>query len=136
MDGHAIRKGEIKRIKSSSDSPFNETVQEIQLSQVAGADSRKFGVRCDAGNAGRLEVGSDSVSIRIEQRIRNEGKDELWGSLLVECKEQDDGSLAVEVVAFHPNWDEPLRIASIQSNPCDKTSPEPTLRCDFEQKHL
>jgi hypothetical protein len=39
-------------------------------------------------------------------------------------------------VVFHPDWDEPLRIASIQSNPSDGNTREPTLRCDFEQKRL
>jgi hypothetical protein len=55
--------------------------------------------------------------------------------LLVECKEQDNGSLAVEVDVCHPNWDadEPLRIASIQSNPSDEKAAEPTLRCDFNK---
>jgi len=48
----------------------------------------KFEVRCHAGNAGHIEVASDSVSVRIGQWIRKEGKQELWGSLLVECKEQ------------------------------------------------
>ena len=83
-----------------------------------------------------MEVASDSVSVRVGQRIRREGKEELWGSLLVECKEQDDGSLAVEVVVCHPDWDEPVRIASIQSNPSDEKAAQPTLRCDFEQKQL
>ncbi len=136
MDGQAIRKAEIKTIKSPSGGPYDETVRETQLSQVNSADCRKFEVCCHAGNAGHLEVVGDSVSIRIGQRVRSEGKEEFWGSLLVECKEQDDGSLAVEVVVFHPDWEEPLRVASIQSNPSDKNAIEPTLRCDFEQKHL
>jgi len=102
----------------------------------AGRDCRKFEVRCHAGDAGHLEVASDSVSVRVGQRIRRDGKQELWGSLLVECKEQDDGSLAVEVVICHPDWDEPLRIASIQSKPSDENAVEPTLCCDFQQKQL
>jgi len=43
-------------------------------------------------------------------------KEELWSPLLVECKEHGDGSLAIEVVVCHPDCDEPLRIAFIQSN--------------------
>ena len=136
MDGHAIRKAEIKSINTSHGSPFNETVQETQLSAVASPESRKFGVRCHAANAGHLEVASDCVSVRIEQKLRHDGKEEFWGSLLVECKELDDGSLAVDVVVFHPDWDEPLRIASIRSNPSNQNAAEPTLRCDFEKKHL
>jgi len=97
-------------------------------------EAPKFGVRCHAGDAGHLEVCSDSLSVRVGQRIRRKGKEELWGSLLVECKEQDDGSLTVEVVVCHPDWDEPVRIASIQSNPADEKAAEPTLHCDFQQK--
>jgi hypothetical protein len=136
MDGNGTRKVEIGPIKVTSGNAYNETVQELKLNPIASTECRKFEVRCHAGNAGHLEVASDSVSVRVGQRIRSEGKEELWGSLLVECKEQDDGSLAVEVVVFHPEWDEPLRIASIQSNPSGGNATEPTLRCDFEQKRL
>jgi hypothetical protein len=136
MDGQAIKKQEVAPIKSTSGAPYNKTVEEPKLNPSARQDCRKFEVRCHAGNAGHLEVASDAVSIKIAQQIRREAKEEFWGSLLVECKEQDDGSLAVEVVVFHPDWDEPLRIASIQSNRTDKNTPEPAIRCDFEQKRL
>ena len=136
MDGHAIKKQEVGPIKSTSGDPYNGTVEEPQLNPSARQDCRMFEVRCHAGGAGHLEVASDSVSVRVGQRIRRDGKQELWGSLLVECKEQDDGSLVVEVVICHPDWDEPLRIASIQSNPSDENAAQPTLHCDFQQKQL
>ena len=136
MDGQAIRKQEVVPIKSTSGDPCNKTVEEPKLNPSARPDCRKFEVCCHAENAGHLEVASDAVSVKIGHQIRREGKEEFWGSLLVECKEQDDGSLMVEVVVFHPDWDEPLRIASIQSNPCDKNTPAPAIRCDFEQKRL
>ena len=136
MYGQAIKKQEVAPIKSTSGDPYNKTVEEPQLNPSARQDCRKFEVRCHAGNAGHLEVASDAVSVKIGQQIRRDGKEEFWGSLLVECKEQDDGSLVVEVVVFHPDWDEPLRIASIQSNPCDKNTPAPAIHCDFEQKRL
>ena len=126
----------VQAIKSTPGHPYNKTVEESRLDLNAGRDCRKFEVRCHAGDAGHLEVASDSVSVRVGQRIRRDGKQELWGSLLVECKEQDDGSLAVEVVICHPDWDEPLRIASIQSKPSHENAVEPTLRCDFQQKQL
>jgi hypothetical protein len=136
MDGQARRKREGGPIKLTSDGPYDKRNEESKLNSSAGRDCGKFEVRCHAGDAGHLEVASDSVSVRVGQRIRREGKEELWGSLLVECKENDDGSLAVEVVVCHPDWDEPMRIASIQSNPSDEKAAEPTLRCDFEQKQL
>jgi len=136
MDGQAMRKADIEPIKLTSGDPFNETVQELKLTPIASTECRKFEVRCHAGNAGHLEVASDSVSVRIGQRVHSDGKEEFWSSLLVECKEQDDGSLAVDVVVFHPDWDEPLRIASIQSNPSDKNATAAAVRCDFEQKRF
>ncbi len=110
--------------------------EEPKLNPSARQDCRKFEVRCHAGTAGHLEVASDAASVKIGQRIRREGKEEFWGSLLVECKEQNDGSLTVEVVVFHPDWDEPLRIASIQSNPSAGKVEGASLRFDFEQKRL
>jgi hypothetical protein len=80
-------------------------------------DGRNFEVRTHAGNAGHLEVGSDSASVRIGQRIRREGHEEMWDCLLVECQERADGTLAVEIVVCHPDWDEPVRVASVESNP-------------------
>jgi hypothetical protein len=136
MESEATKNLTVRAIKLTSDDPCNKTIEELSLDLNANRDCRKFEVRCHAGNAGHLEVASDAVSVKIGQQIRREGKEELWGSLLVECKEQDDGSLAVEVVVFHPDWDEPLRIASIQSNPSDENVEKSTLRFDFEQKRL
>jgi hypothetical protein len=123
-------------INSASAAPFMRRVEESLVEQSAKQPCGKFEVRCHAGNAGHLEVASDSMSIRVGQWIRKEGKQELWGSLLVECKEQDDGSLAVEVVVFHPDWDEPVRIASLQSRPCGQSRAEAALRCDLEHKQV
>src|SRR5260370_26559724 len=136
MEGQATKKQEVGPIKSTSGDPYNKTVEEPKLNPTAGQDRRKFEVRCHAGNAGHLEVVSDAVSVKIGQQIHREGKEEFWASLLVECKVQDDGSLLLEVVVFHPAWDEPMRIASIQSNPSDKHAPEPAIRYDLEPKRL
>jgi hypothetical protein len=136
MDREATKNLAVRAIKLTPSEPYNKEVEEPKLTARDCQEAPKFEVRCHAGDAGHLEVCSDSVSVRVGQRIRREGKEELWGSLLVECKEQDDGSLAVEVVICHPDWDEPLRIASIQSDPSDENAAEPTLRCDFQQKHL
>lgn len=136
MDGQGAKKEEVLSIKPVSGGPYEEVFQEPELSANAGPDTRKFEVRCHAGKSGHLQVATDAVSVRIGQRLRRKGKDEFWGSLLVECKEQSDGSLAVEVVIFHPDWDEPLRIASIQSTRGDKNGREQTLLCDLEHKHL
>jgi hypothetical protein len=136
MDEHNLGKLEVEYIKSPSAAPFMRRVGESLVEQSAKQPCGKFEVRCHAGNAGHLEVASDSVSVRIGQRICREGKQELWGSLLVECKEQGDGSLAVEVVVFHPDWDEPVRVASLQSRPCGLSPGEAAFRCDLEHKQV
>lgn len=136
MAGQPERKLEIAPIKSTSGDPSNKTIQETNLDQSVVGEDRKFEVCCNAGAGGHLQVASDFVSVRIGQRISRDGKEELWGSLLVECKEQDDGSLGVEVVAFHPDWEEPMRVVSIQSNPSNRNPEESNLRFDFKQKQL
>jgi hypothetical protein len=35
---------------------------------MAAPDSRKFQVRCDAGSPGRFEVGTDTLSARVEAK--------------------------------------------------------------------
>lgn len=136
MDGKAAKsKQESAAIKMIPDGPYRQAASGHKLN-VNASERRKFEVRCNAGDAGHLAVASDSVSVQIGQRIRKEGKEEFWGSLLVECKEQDDGSLAVEVVVFHPDWEEPRRIAAIQSNPSNGNPEESSLRFDFKQKQL
>ena len=136
MESEITKNLTVRAIKLSPADPYNKTDEESELDLNPSNHCRKFEVRCHAGDAGHLEVTSDSLSVRVGQRIRRDGKRELWGSLLVECKEQDDGSLAIEVVVCHPNWDEPVRIASIQSNPSDANAGEPILRCDFQQKQV
>ena len=83
MDGQTQGKLEIALIKSTSCDPSNKTTLETKLNQSAAGESRKFEVCCNAGSARHLEVASDSVSVRIGQRIGGDRKDGLWGSLLV-----------------------------------------------------
>jgi hypothetical protein len=136
MDEQNLRKLEAGYIKPASAEPFMRSVEEPLVEQSPKQPCGKFEVRCHAGNAGLLEVASDSVSVHVGQWIRKDGKQELWGSLLVECKEQDDGSLAVEVVVFHPDWEEPVLIASLQSRPCDLSPARAGLKCDLEHKQV
>lgn len=100
---------------------------EINLTMKESQDGRNFEVRAHAGSAGHLEVGSNTASVRIGQRIRREGREEIWDSLVVECKEQADGTLTVEIVVCHPDWDEPVRVASVESNPKGPEAPALTV---------
>jgi len=108
-------------------------IGEPKLNTSKSQDNQKFKVRCHSGNSVHHELASDSVLLQIEQRIRREGREEMWVSLQVKCDENEDGTLAVQVVLCNPDWDEPVRIASIQSNPKNGTAADPVLKCDLEK---
>ena len=98
---------------------------------MTAPDRRKFQVRCDAGCPGRLEVGTDTLSVRVGQRMRMDEDEEMGDSIHILCKKQEDGSLAVEVFVCHPDWDEPQKIALVKSRPQDRDAKKPTLSCDL-----
>jgi len=110
--------------------------QEMEMDVLSVKDGRKFEVHCHAGEAGKLCVGTQSLSVKIGQRVRRDGNEEIWHSVLIQCKEAEDGSLAVNVIVCHFDWDEPRQIASIQSAPNHKGDGVPALTCDLEQKDL
>ena len=99
---------------------------------MAAPDRRKFQVRCDAGCQERFEVGTDTLSVRVGQRMRAGKEEEMWDSVQILCKEQSDGSLTVEVVVCHPDWEEAKTIAAIHSRPQDNDTAAPGLKCDLE----
>ena len=82
-------------------------------------DSRKFEVERRAGDAGELCVGSESVCVKVGQRVRRAGTEEIWHSVGVYADEDDEGNLVIRVLVFHPEWDEALQIACIRSRPGD-----------------
>ncbi len=99
---------------------------------MAAPDRRKFQVRCDAGSPGRFEVGTDTLSVRVGQRMRVGKEEEMWNSVQILCKEQEDGSLTVEVLVCHPDWEEPQIIAAIHSRPQENDTAAPSLTCDLK----
>src|ERR1700731_1881951 len=54
---------------------------------------------------------------KVGQRVRRDGSEEMWHSVLIHCDEAEDGSLAVRVIVCHFDWDESRQIALIQSKP-------------------
>ncbi len=89
-------------------------------------------MRCDAGSQGRFEVGTDTLSVRVGQRMRAGKEEEMWDSVQILCKEQSDGSLTVEVVVCHPDWEEAQTIAAIHSRPQVSDTAGPGLECDLK----
>lgn len=81
-----------------------------------------FHVSCDAGSVGKFQAETDSVWVRVGQRVRRHGKQEIWDSVAIESAAQQDGTLVVRVIVFNPDWDEPLQIASMRSRPNDPDS--------------
>ena len=91
-------------------------------SAAPSSPARKpFRIGCEAGNGNRFHVQTDSVSVTVSQRVLREGVLEMWDSVSVHAKQDIEGVLVVEVLVFNPDWDEPLRIASIWSRPQDAT---------------
>jgi hypothetical protein len=100
-----------------------------QTNSVPTADS--FRVSCDAGKAGQLRAETDSVWVRVGQRVRRRGTEEMWDSVAIESTVQQDGTLVLRIIVFNPDWDEPLQIASIRSRPQDLESLTP-LGCNLD----
>ena len=82
------------------------------------SDSR-FQISCDTGESRRFRCGTNSSWVKVGQRVLRQGVQEMWDSVLVECREEQDGTLVVRVLVFNPDWDEPLQIACIRSRPHD-----------------
>ena len=80
---------------------------------------RKFEVHCSAGGAGELHVGTESLSVKIGQRVREDDAEKMWHSVGLYAEEDSNGNLAIRVLVFNPDWDEPLQIACIRSRPGD-----------------
>lgn len=86
------------------------------------ARSAGFRVSCEAGNTGRFQAETDSVWVRVAQRVRRRDTEEMWDSVAIESTAEQDGTLVLRVIVFNPDWDEPLQIASLRSRPQDLES--------------
>ena len=77
-------------------------------------DNRLFQIDCSAEPTGSFRAGADRLSLRIGQRIRRLGAEQIWDSLIVEANNDGD-DLTIRVLLCHPDWDEPIEIACIRS---------------------
>jgi hypothetical protein len=102
-----------------------------EMDVLSAKDERKFEVECRAGDAGELCVGSESVCVKVGQRVRIDGVEEIWHSVGVYAKEDEGGNLVIRVLVFNPDWDEPLQIASITSRPRDKSC-QASVGCNLD----
>ena len=113
------------------------SVEEKSVTQnqaPAVLDRDKFGISCKAGDIGTLAASADSLVIDASVRILRSHATELWPCVGIYSREEKDGSLALQIVAYHPDWEEPVQIAYFRS-PSKHASPtDPVLECDFEHK--
>jgi hypothetical protein len=75
-----------------------------------------FHLHCDADTAGGFNAITERVSVVVGQAIVREGAEQMWDFLLVLSKLEANGTLATRVLLCHPDWDDPLEIALIESN--------------------
>lgn len=95
----------------------------------------RFHLSCRATDENRFCVGAESVEVTVGQAIRRHGKQEIWESVGVYAGEEANGTLAVRVVVFNPDWDEPLQIACIRSRPQDEGS-QTALGCNLDHVEM
>lgn len=99
-------------------------------------DIGNFEVNCNAGDAGRLHAKTNSVSIRVGQRVRRNGAAQIWDSVIILCQETEDGNLAAKVIVCHPDWEQQLQIAQIHSRPTEENPSIPILEFDLKPTHI
>src|ERR1700719_5417165 len=88
-------------------------------------DVEGFHIECQAGEAGLLRVGADSVSFTVGQLVFLKNREQLWESVRVRCQREADGSLTVQVLVWDPKLEGALQIAHLRSRPADHSTHEP-----------
>ncbi len=112
-------------------------VEEINVTQnetPGSQDRAKFGISCKAGGVTTLTTSADSLAVEAAVRISRSNATELWPCVGIYSREEEDGSLGVQIVAFHPSWEEPIQIAYFRSPSKDASPSGPALECDLEHK--
>ncbi|HWO38290.1 MAG TPA: hypothetical protein VNO32_56675, partial [Candidatus Acidoferrum sp.] len=98
-------------------------------------DDNKFQVHCAAGKAGSLDARTNSVSVRIGQRIDVQAG-EFWDSIIILCEEVEDGVLSAKIIVCHPDWDQHLQVAHIRSRLIEAGPAGPILALDLKAVRL
>lgn len=87
--------------------------------------AQNFHIRCNAAQSGSFEVDATEVSLSVGHRIARESRHEMWDFVLLSCRAVE-GQLTTRILVCHPDWDEPLELASIRSD-------GPSLRIELAQ---
>lgn len=99
-------------------------------------DEDKFEVHCDASKAGNLHARTNSVSVRIGQRVHRNGTTEFWDSIVIVCQETQPGTLSAKLIVCHPDWDQHLQIANIESRATETNPSAPPLEIDLKPTYI
>jgi hypothetical protein len=99
-------------------------------------DDRKFEIHCNANDDGHLHVRTHSLSVRVGQQVRRNGTTELWDSVIILCEETHHGTLSAKVIVCHPDWEQHLQIAHIQSRASEPNPSSPALELDLKPVHV
>ena len=83
----------------------------------ATIDCKPFRIHCEAAGSGALDVCAERTSTSFGQQVLRNGHAQLWDFVLVLAQQGSDGTLKTRVLLCHPDWDDPLEIASIESSP-------------------
>jgi hypothetical protein len=86
------------------------------------AASKAFEVRCESRDQRRALIATTGMNAVVAQRIRRNGREQMWDSVIIRCAEEHDNTMAIRVFVSNPDWDELIQIAHIQSRPYDPSS--------------
>jgi len=92
-----------------------------------------FSARCEVRSVRHSFENAQNLCLCVSQRLRTRGAEQAWDTVIVQCGEEFDGTLAVKVIISNPDWDEPLQIANLRSRPRDSNSLT-ALGCNLDHK--
>jgi hypothetical protein len=68
--------------------------------------------------------------------MRRNGAADIWDSVIILCQENEDGNLSAKVIVCHPDWEQHLQIAHIQSRATEQNASNPALEFDLTPIHI
>jgi len=79
-------------------------------------DETGFRIRCEGNRAGSFLASTDKLTVTVGQRIVRNGIREMWDFVFVSAEQSIDGQLKTRILLCHPDWDDPVELACIESN--------------------
>lgn len=88
-----------------------------KLNRVAleDLDSPAFSIKCEGGDAGSFCVRTQKLSVTVAQTVCRNGSERMWDFVLL-LSDRRKGISITRVLLCHPDWDEPMEIARVESH--------------------